>query len=272
MRSLGKEKSPLYNDELFELARGAVRAETYQGCVVNGVKFVVAERDDRLITQNSGVYVPGDVDTGELEFYGKLTSVIELLYRQGYKVVLFKCHWFNTDPSRRGSIKRDYHLISVNTNTRWYDNDPYILATQAKQVFYVADPKASTGWKVIQRIQRKNVWDIPEKGNSEGDSSDDDVTYQENSSSDIPDMAQVQHIDETLTPYCLENVHPVAVEIDSIIIDLGALPRIDENEFIYNYNEESSIDTDDYISNEENSSHGDDSSSSTTDDDSDLDY
>ncbi|KAM0990057.1 hypothetical protein ACFX13_008731 [Malus domestica] len=85
-------------------------------------------------------------------------------------------------------------------------------------------------------------------------------------------MAQVQHIDETLTPYCLENVPPVAVEIDSIIIDLGALPRIDENEFIYNYNEESSIDTDDYISNEENSSHGDDSSSSTTDDDSDLDY
>ncbi|KAM1948029.1 hypothetical protein ACFX15_008273 [Malus domestica] len=272
MRSLGKEKSPLYNDELFELVRGVVRAETYQGCVVNGVKFVVAERDDRLITQNSGVYVPGDVDTGELEFYGKLTSVIELLYRQGYKVVLFKCHWFNTNPSRRGSIKRDYHLISVNTNTRWYDNDPYILATQAKQVFYVADPKAGTGWKVIQRIQHRNVWDIPEKGNSEGDSSDDDVTYQENSSSDIPDMAQVQHIDETLTPYCLENVPPVAVEIDSIIIDLGALPRIDENEFIYNYNEESSIDTDDYISNEENSSHGDDSSSSTTDDDSDLDY
>ncbi|CAN6552438.1 unnamed protein product [Malus baccata var. baccata] len=272
MRSLGKEKSPLYNDELFELARGAVRAETYQGCVVNGVKFVVAERDDRLIIQNSGVYVPGDVDTGELEFYGKLTSVIELLYRQGYKVVLFKCHWFNTDPSRRGSIKRDYHLISVNTNTRWYDNDPYILATQAKQVFYVADPKVGTGWKVIQRIQHRNVWDIQEKGNSEGDSSDDDVTYQEKSSLDIPDMAQVQHIDETLTPYCLENVPPVAVEIDSIIIDLGALPRIDENEFIYNYNEESSIDTDDYISNEENSSHGDDSSSSTTDDDSDLDY
>ncbi|CAH9087534.1 unnamed protein product, partial [Cuscuta europaea] len=54
VRRLGDENSPLYNEELFELARGPLRAETYQGCVVNGVKFVVAERDDKLTTQNSG--------------------------------------------------------------------------------------------------------------------------------------------------------------------------------------------------------------------------
>ncbi|CAN6704077.1 unnamed protein product [Malus baccata var. baccata] len=112
-------------------------------------------------------------------------------------------------------MKRDYLLISVNTNT-------------PKQVFYVADPKAGNGWKVIQRIQHRNVWDIPEKGDSEGDNRNDDI--------------------------------------------LGLFPRIDENEFIYNYNEESSTYNDDYISNEENSTHDADSSSSTIDDDSDLDY
>ncbi|KAM1956216.1 hypothetical protein ACFX16_025658 [Malus domestica] len=66
---------------------------------------------------------------------------------------------------------------------------------------------------------------------SEGDSSDDDVTYQENSSSDILNMAQVQHNDET-TPYYLENVPLVEDEIDSITIDLVSLPRIDENKTI----------------------------------------
>ena len=82
MRSLGEAKSPLYNDELFELARGPLRAETYQGCIVNGVKFVVAQRDDKLTTQNSGVFVPGNHDTDNIDFYGKLISVVELLYRQ----------------------------------------------------------------------------------------------------------------------------------------------------------------------------------------------
>ena len=107
MRSLGKDNSPLFDDELFELARGPVQTETYQGCIVNGVRFVIAERDDRLTTQNSGVYVSGSADTGGMEFYGKLTNVIKLLYREGYTVVLFKCDWFNTNPSRQGSIKHD---------------------------------------------------------------------------------------------------------------------------------------------------------------------
>ncbi|RXH93456.1 hypothetical protein DVH24_014032 [Malus domestica] len=120
-------------------------------------------------------------------------------------------------------MKHDYLLISVNTNT-------------PKQVFYVADPKAGNGWKVIQRIQHRNVWDIPKKRDSEGDNSNDDLR---------------------LTP---------SLQI------LGLFPRIDENEFIYNYNEESSTYNDDYISNEENSTHDADSSSSTIDDDSDLDY
>lgn len=90
--------------------------------------------------------------------------------------MLLKCDWFNTNPSRQWSIKSDYHLISVDTNTRWYENDPYILATQAKQVFYVNDPKLGGGWKVTKSIQYRNVWDIPKKQESEGDS-DDDIVY-----------------------------------------------------------------------------------------------
>lgn len=50
MRSLGEAKSSLYNDELFKLARGLLRAEIYQGFIVNGVKFISAEQDDKLTT------------------------------------------------------------------------------------------------------------------------------------------------------------------------------------------------------------------------------
>ncbi|KAL6141829.1 hypothetical protein ACLB2K_060115 [Fragaria x ananassa] len=53
-------------------------------------------------------------------------------------------------------------LKSVNTNTLWYKNDPYVLATQTQQVFYFDDPKLGSGWKVIQKIRRRHVWDVPE--------------------------------------------------------------------------------------------------------------
>ena len=120
------------------------------------------------------------------------------------------------------------------------------------------DPKAGGGWKVIQIIQYRNVWDIPEKQEFEGDSSDDDVAYQENSSFDIPNMVQVQNNDHVSMPYCLENVPPVEVEINSIAIDLGYLPRVDEYE------------SDDNSDTEESSTYS-DGSSSTTDDNNYLD-
>ena len=37
-----------------------------------------------------------------------------------------------------------------------------ILATQAYQVFYLEDPKNGTNWKIVQVVQNKHVWDVPE--------------------------------------------------------------------------------------------------------------
>ncbi|GJT90508.1 uncharacterized protein Tco_1079353 [Tanacetum coccineum] len=47
--------------ELFALASEPKdHATYYTSCIVNGVKFVVRSRDERLITQNSGVLTPGE--------------------------------------------------------------------------------------------------------------------------------------------------------------------------------------------------------------------
>ena len=142
--------------------------------------------------------------------------MVELLYRQRYKVVLFKCHWFNTNPHRTGSIKRNYHLISVETNTRWYDSDPYILATMAKQVFYLDDPKAGGGWKVVQKMDHRNIYDIPQKEISYDNDNDDGVAYQESSSSDVPNMVEVRNYDVIQTPLIVDGVPPVLIDPKSI--------------------------------------------------------
>ncbi|GJS12094.1 hypothetical protein Tco_0368890 [Tanacetum coccineum] len=80
------------SEELFSLACGPISACTYPACIVNGVKFVVHERDILHTTQCSGVSTLG-LD-GEM-YYGQLEEILELTYighhlaRQprGWKVV-----------------------------------------------------------------------------------------------------------------------------------------------------------------------------------------
>ncbi|KAB2632222.1 hypothetical protein D8674_028469 [Pyrus ussuriensis x Pyrus communis] len=87
MNKLKELNSPSYNEELYNLARGPLHVELFSGCHVNEIKFLGATRDDKSCTQNSGVHVPGAGDSEDIDFYGKLTSVVQLLYKD---------RWFNT--------------------------------------------------------------------------------------------------------------------------------------------------------------------------------
>ncbi|CAL9025509.1 unnamed protein product [Prunus brigantina] len=144
VNKLKSSNSPTYSDELYNLAFGLIRAELFSGCHVNGVKFLGTARDDKLCTQNSGVHVPGGGGSTDIDFYGKLTIVVQLLYKDRYQVIMFKCRWFDTNPNRPGSVKIDHGLLFVNINRTWYDDDPYILASMATQIVYQDDPKAGS--------------------------------------------------------------------------------------------------------------------------------
>ncbi|KAL6225384.1 hypothetical protein ACLB2K_004234 [Fragaria x ananassa] len=87
----------------------------------------------------------------------------------------------------------DHGLLSVNTNTSWYENDPFILATQAKQVFYLDDPKGVAGWKVVNVMSHRNIYSAATLGlGVEQDDHDEvDEPYQEESTSEIPDTEDI---------------------------------------------------------------------------------
>nr|GEX56837.1 hypothetical protein [Tanacetum cinerariifolium] len=86
--------------ELFALACGPIwTLISINSCVVDGVRYVVHNRDERCITQNSGICSPGP--DGEM-YYGQLQEILE------FKAESFK-------------------------------DDQYILVTQVKQVFYLED-------------------------------------------------------------------------------------------------------------------------------------
>ena len=49
--------------------------------------------------------------------------------------------------------------MSVNVNKTWYKDQPFVLATQAQQVFYVNDLKLGKDWRVVERLQSRNIYD-----------------------------------------------------------------------------------------------------------------
>ncbi|XP_050103345.1 uncharacterized protein LOC126583093 [Malus sylvestris] len=225
VKKLKEMNSPTYTEELYNLVIGPLSAELYSGCHVNGIKFLATDHDDKLCTQNSGVHVSGGGDIADIDFYEKLTSVGQLFYKDRCQVILFKCRWFDTNPRRVGGVKRDDGLLSVNTNRCWYNDDPYILAIMAKQIFYIDDPNDRRGWKVVQKIKHRD----PASNDDYVDVANQQLEASTTLGTDtLRDMTIVQEL------YQVAGGPIIEIPINSIMIDLGDLPLYNAPEHVNN--------------------------------------
>ncbi|XP_004289441.1 PREDICTED: uncharacterized protein LOC101302211 [Fragaria vesca subsp. vesca] len=154
------------------------------------------KRDEGHVTQNNGVMVEG---LG-YNYYGVLISVIKLIYGNRMPVVLFKCKWFNTDSTRQRSTILDRGMLSVDSNSVWYENEQFILATMTQQVFYLDDPAMGEGWKVVQVMSHRNIWSVATLGGEDDESGPSEpITtdqpnepYQEDSPHVVPDTEDIR--------------------------------------------------------------------------------
>ena len=69
-------------------------------------------------------------------FYGWIEEIWELDY-VNFKIPVFCCKWIDNG---RGVERDEDGFVTVDCNLLGYHDDPFILAKQAKQVFYVVDP------------------------------------------------------------------------------------------------------------------------------------
>ncbi|XP_073301900.1 uncharacterized protein [Primulina huaijiensis] len=150
------QDDPVSND-LKSLARGpnfiGIRYEKF---ISNGFRFHTKEVERKRKTQNCGVIVRATTSSyssirdqnpvsSELDYYGILQNVIELDYEGGRRVVLFECDWVSK--GKRLKLDDDGFMLANFTNVKRH-NEPYILASQTMQVFYVEDP-VDCNWHVI---------------------------------------------------------------------------------------------------------------------------
>ena len=143
---VGKE----VDEDLFALACDPDRrVRKFSSCIVNGIRFSTVDHDSNKRTQNSGVMTEGEHDRKVIDFYGTLKEIIQLDYNlKDRSVVLFKCDWFKLD-GKKTELKNDGFFESINVGSMWYKDDSLILATQARNVFYLPDTKYGTNWQVV---------------------------------------------------------------------------------------------------------------------------
>ena len=145
MNALHQERNVEATLDLWALANGPSCLETnyYSGCMVNEVRFHTKDREIRRRTQNSGLMVEGEHKGKVMEYYGFLSSVVELTYLGDRKVILFKCEWYDT--VNRKNVKHDKHFTSIDVRSRCGKDNPFVLPIMAELVFYLNDTKDGEG-------------------------------------------------------------------------------------------------------------------------------
>ena len=142
------------------LAKGPnPEARSFSRYVHNGVKFRTKDNEIGRTTQNSGVCVTVE---GGTTYYRRIISIIELNYFGSECFVLFKCDWVDTAIGRGYKVDEfGFELVNfsrlVHTGDRLSD-DPFILAPQASQVYYVADER-HPNWEVVVKTKPRDVFD-----------------------------------------------------------------------------------------------------------------
>ncbi|XP_051151924.1 uncharacterized protein LOC127265929 [Andrographis paniculata] len=159
--------------EIRALAGGPLcNATRYSSCIVSGIRYRVQDRDARKRTQCAGVMVTADTVSyasardhnpreGSVAYYGILTDIVEVYYSNQQKYLLLKCDWVDLE---RGVKEDEFKYKCVNFKYLMYPknlptDEPFILATQASQVWYIADP-VDEGWSVVVPVSRRDTYDV----------------------------------------------------------------------------------------------------------------
>ncbi|XP_052724112.1 uncharacterized protein LOC128193952 [Vigna angularis] len=194
LRSAHVHNDPLSvkNQHLRDLSLGPLRCvKEWHTYFVNGYKFHTHAWSQGKKTINSGVHVKGLTEGGEDDFYGVIKHIYELEYNTSTiekKVVLFYCDWF--DPSRIGTrVDSKYGTVDIRMDKRYILFDPFIIAHNVEQVYYVPYPASRTdkrGWCVAIKTKPR--------GRIDSNEVDAIKPYQVEEMSHVNDIIQVEEV------------------------------------------------------------------------------
>ncbi|KAL5856716.1 hypothetical protein ACOSQ3_004174 [Xanthoceras sorbifolium] len=122
--------------------------------------------DSEKSTQDSGVSIEaetvctitgrdGSQVTKKMVYYGVLRKILLVDYNQ-FRVPLFKCDWVSGNDVK---VEDGFTLVNLHPRVNKYDRDPFILASQATQVFYSRETDTSN-WYVVLKAPPRGFHDL----------------------------------------------------------------------------------------------------------------
>ena len=143
---------------IFALSQGAEHClMTYQAYDINGYTFYTEEKDSNCDYQNSGVTMEAYTGDVKQRYYGRIEEIWELSYA-GEKVPMFRVRW------AKNVVKEDRYFTTMvipeaksktagaNVTAK---NEPWVLASQVDQCFFITDPPKPT--RVVVRRGKRNI-------------------------------------------------------------------------------------------------------------------
>ena len=128
---------------------------------MNGLRFHT--KQVHRLSQNSGVYYEATSmcrssarDTAQVvnvvSYYGRVVDIILLDYNAFY-VPIFRCEW--AVKGNGVKVENGFTLVNFNHSHISFGKDPFILASQARQIFYSRENDESSWYVVIKGPSRR---------------------------------------------------------------------------------------------------------------------
>src|ERR1051325_10228490 len=175
---------------------------TYNGYVINGCRYHTKCLDNNQSVQNSEVtlvaktmQVSSAKDKhpiiADMSFYGVIQEIWELNYNT-FNVAVFKCDWVENNSSMRID---DLGFVLVDLRKIGHKFDCFILATQARQVFFVDDP-IDVRWSIVLTPPQREFED-----RFNDDELGDTTLHCEGVPNDMPNIDASNYWDENIDTY-----------------------------------------------------------------------
>jgi len=175
------------SDRLRWLATGPTfQVFSYSAYMINGYTFCTKERDNQSTMQNSGVtlvaesmHISSAKDRSpiyaNMSYFGVIEHIWELDYKT-FQIPIFGCKWVDNN---NGVRQDEAGFMLVNFNKVGYKDEPFILASQAQQIFYVTDP-VDVNWSIVllsNKINEHHNEDIEDENTNIEDDPLYDISY-----------------------------------------------------------------------------------------------
>ena len=148
-------------------------AHQYNSYSINGFNFHTQSYDENRSVQSSGVVLAAETThfergnddnhtIGKNIFYGIIKEILELNYHHKGNIVLFKCDWVDNRVNNKWVRTDQFGITTVNFKHLFntgekISDEPFILASQATQVYYVVDP-IDTEWVAVVQPKPRDLY------------------------------------------------------------------------------------------------------------------